>query len=40
MMMMKERTLEEEHTKKVNEFKTQVMDLKSGFDNRVGEFKK
>lgn len=37
---MKERMLEEEHTKKVNEFKTQVMDLKAGFDSRVNEFKK
>lgn len=40
MMMMKERTIEEEHTKKVQEFKTAVMDMKAGFDNRVGEFKK
>lgn len=38
-MTMKERAMEDEHSKKISELKTQVMDLKAGFDNRVKEFK-
>lgn len=38
-MINKERALEEEHMKKISELKTQVMDIKAGFDNRVKEFK-
>jgi Family with sequence similarity 184, A and B len=32
--------VEADHAKKINDMKTQVMDLKAGFDTRVQEFKK
>ena len=36
----RERKVDEEHQRKITELKTQVMDIKAGFDNRVVEFKK
>lgn len=36
----RERKVDEEHQRKITELKTQVMDIKAGFDNRVIEFKK
>ena len=32
--------MDEEHAKRLADLKTQVMDMKAGFDNRVADFKK
>ena len=39
-LQAKEADLERQHKQKVAEMKTEVMDIKAGFDNRVQEFKK
>lgn len=39
-LMKKEVQLEREHKQKIADYKTEVMDLKAGFDARVLEFKK
>lgn len=36
----REKNMEADHSKKLIEMKTQVMDIKAGFDARVQEFKK
>lgn len=38
--MEKEKRVEEEHNRKIADLRTQVMDIKAGFDNRITEFKK
>ena len=38
--MKKEQDLERDHKQKVSDLKTEVMDIKAGFDQRVQEFKK
>jgi hypothetical protein len=40
MLIKKEQELEEKHKAKVNEMKTEVMDIRKGFEERVKEFKK
>lgn len=39
-ILEREKKVEEEHNRKVADLRTQVMDIKAGFDNRVNEFKK
>ncbi len=39
-ILEKEKRVEEEHNRKVADLREQVMGIKSGFDNRVNEFKK
>ena len=39
-LQLKEADLERQHKQKVADMKTEVMDIKAGFDNRVQEFKK
>ncbi len=39
-LLAKEQALETEHKSKVGDFKSQVEELKSGFDRRVQEYKK
>lgn len=39
-ILEREKKVEEEHNRKVADLRTQVMDIKAGFDNRVAEFKK
>jgi hypothetical protein len=38
--MDREKRMDDEHAKKLSEYRTQVMDMKAGFDTRVNEFKK
>ena len=39
-ILEREKNVEEEHNRKVEDLRTLVMDIKAGFDNRVAEFKK
>ena len=39
-LLGKEQAIEEQHRAKVSEFRSQVEELKSGFDQRVQEYKK
>lgn len=40
MINDKEEALERDHNEKVQDMRTQVMDIKKGFENRCAEFKK